>query len=213
MPILAQGFKKRPKDMGYLFVVGGPGGSGSSTIAKLLARHFGLHYVYGGALMREYVQKYGYDDLSKFLQSDDFANTKGELDQIVDWKILKASNWNDVLIDSKVFAGIATNLQISCTVKLWLNCSLHTRVRRTLHKDRKIDLSKKLPRYSEIYKITQIKLRDRYYQDKYRYKKLYGIEYDKPEKYNDIVLDTSHLNEGATMQLILDRIERGGYLE
>ena len=199
--------------MGYLFVVGGPGGSGSSTIAKMLARHFGLHYLYGGALMREYVKEYGFDDVSSFLKSKDFGFERGELDKIIDQKILRASNWHDILLDSKVFAAIATNMQISTSVKIWLKTSLHVRVRRTLNKEGRISLDKKLPRYSKLYKMTQIRLRDRFYQDKYRFKDLYGIDYDRPEKYNDIVLDTSAINEGQTLNLLLKMIKDGKYLE
>ncbi len=205
--------QKRPKDLGILMVVGGPGGSGSSTIAKMLSRNFMLHYVYGGSFMRKYAEEFGYSSISEFLKSEDFEHNKAELDKIIDSKLLRVCGWKDVLIDSKTFAAIATNLQIACTVKIWLECNLHVRVRRTLHKEKKVDLSKNLPVYSEIYKLTEIKLRDRYFQDKERYKKLYGIDYDRPTKYNDIVLDTSVYNEGQTMQLILEKIKDGKYLE
>lgn len=204
---------RRPRDMGLLIVVGGPGGSGSSTIAKMLARNYGLHYVYGGSFLRKYAEDYGYTDIRDFLISKEFQENREVIDQAVDSKLLRASAWHDVLIDSKVFAAVATNMQIPCTVRIWLNASLHTRVRRTLHKQGRIDLSMRLPKYSNIYKNTEISLRDRYFLDKSRYKDLYGIDYSKPEKYNDIVIDTSPLNEGQTMELLLSMIKKGGYLD
>ncbi len=207
---LAQ-LNKRPKDLGKLVVVGGPGGSGSSTIARMLALHLQLHYVYGGAFMREYAEQYGYASVAEFIKSDEFKEKRNEYDKIIDSKLIKASGWKDVLIDSKVFAAIATNLQIKCSVKIWLDAPLHTRIRRTLHKEKKILLDKRLPTYSEIYKLTEIRLRDRYFQDKARYKELYGIDYGRPEKYNDIVIDTSPYNEGQTMEIILKMIKDGKY--
>jgi CMP/dCMP kinase len=207
------GSSKRPKDMGILMVVGGPGGSGSSTIAKMLSRHFQLHYVYGGAFMRMYAEQFGYASLSEFFSSKEFKEKRNEFDRMIDARLLKASNWRNVLIDSKVFAAIATNLQIPCTVKIWLDSPLHTRVRRTLNKEGRIGLDKNLPKYSEIYKLSEIRLRDRYHKDKARYKEIYGIDYSKPHKYNDIVIDTSAFNEGQTMQIILKMLKDGKYLE
>lgn len=163
--------------------------------------------------MRKYAEDYGYTDIRDFLISKEFQENREVIDQAVDSKLLRASSWHDVLIDSKVFAAVATNMQIPCTVRIWLNASLHTRVRRTLHKQGRIDLSMRLPKYSNIYKNTEISLRDRYFLDKSRYKDLYGIDYSKPEKYNDIVIDTSPLNEGQTMELLLSMIKKGGYLD
>src|SRR5690606_37763555 len=126
--------QKRPKDMGKLIVVGGPGGSGASTIARLLAKKYGLHYVYGGLLMREYAQKAGFNGVEEFLEAISGSDDQFKYDRIIDEKVLKLSYQPDVLIDSKVFAGLATLRQIPCTVKVWLTCDIETRVRRTLHK-------------------------------------------------------------------------------
>jgi cytidylate kinase len=45
-----------------------------------------------------------------------------------------------------------------------------------------------------------------------RYKFLYKVDYSNEELYNDIVLDTSKLNEKETFDLILRRISDGGYI-
>lgn len=202
---------QRPKDMGMLIVIGGPGGSGSSTIAKMIARHYGLHYVYGGKFMRDYAEQYGYEHIKDFLKSSKYDQNIEEIDKVVDEKLLRSSQWHDVLIDSKVFAGIATNMQVPCTVKIWLDAKLDKRVRRTLNKQGKIPLNKNLSKYSIVYKDTKKKLKERFETDAERYGDLYDIDYKHPEKYNDIVLDTSALNEGQTLSEIIKRIEGGGY--
>jgi cytidylate kinase len=53
----------------------------------------------------------------------------------------------------------------------------------------------------------------RYSNDKNRYKKLYNIDYDNEEKYNDIVIDTSKMNASETFNLILKLIKEGGYIK
>lgn len=196
--------------MGMLVVVGGPGGSGSSTIARTLATRFGLHYVYGGEFMRDYARQYGYgDDVSKFLNSDVALDILDELDDVIDKKLVVASRWRDVLIDSKSFAALATFMQIPCSVKIWLDASIEVRVKRTLHKQGALDLHSKLPKHTHMYRKVEEQLLKRYEIDKARFKEQYGIDYDKQEKYNDIIIDTSVYDAGQTLNLILERWENG----
>ena len=49
-----------------LLVVGGPGSSGASTIAKMLAEYFNLERVYSGGVFREIVASQGYKTLDDF---------------------------------------------------------------------------------------------------------------------------------------------------
>ena len=65
-------FHTRSKELGHLVVVGGPGGSGASTIARKLADYFSLNYVYGGRLMRELAEKHGFKNINDFFKSDFF---------------------------------------------------------------------------------------------------------------------------------------------
>jgi cytidylate kinase len=206
-------FDKRPKDMGVLVVVGGPGGSGSSTIAKMLARKYGLHYVYGGQFMRQFAREQGYAELSDFLDVIDDKNDWYKYDKIIDEKVLKMSYKPNVLVDSKVFAALATVKRIPATVKIWLEADVESRVRRTLHKEGKYDLGKSLDKNSKLYTERRDDLMKRYGMDKSRFEKLYGIKYDSPKLYNDIVLDTSRLDVNQTYNLIVRRIEDGGYIK
>lgn len=206
-------FTKRPKDLGILIVVGGPGGSGASTIAKMVAKHFGLHYVYGGNFMRSFAKSRGFDSLEEFQGSDDFQINSRLIDRWIDKKIVDYSYKPNVLIDSKVFAGISTNMQIPCTVKIWITASLEKRVRRTLHKQKKVLLSAKLSKKTKIYKETMSDLMKRFSNDSSRYRMLYGIDYEHPKKYNDLVIDSSAYTAGQTFELILEFIKDGEYIK
>lgn len=204
---------KRPKDLGILMIVGGPGGSGASTIAKALAHHFELHYVYGGLLMRQLAKNKGYESLGTFLRSEDFKENHRKYDTAIDQKLIKMSFLSDVLIDSKVFAGLATLYQIPCTVRIWLHTDFETRVRRTMHKKGISSLSNKVPKQSEEYRKVADDLQRRYSNDMQRFRKLYGIEFDQQEKYNDIVIDSSKLDVSQTLELILKKLKDGRYIK
>jgi len=43
-----------------------------------------------------------------------------------------------------------------------------------------------------------------------RYKKLYNIDYDEPEKYNDLVIDNSNQTPEETFNLIVNYLKDAG---
>ena len=189
----------RPKNLGILFVVGGYGGSGATTIAKMLARHFNLNRIYAGGLMRDIAKSNGYDKYEDFLRDTPDSQLK-KFDEIVDKKMIKFSYIPNTLIDSKIFSALATKYRIPCTVKIWLSCDIETRARRKTKKDN-LD-----------YDTVLDDLKERYVSDKNRFEQLYGIDYSNPKKYNDIVIDTTKMNEYQTLNLILKLIEDGKYI-
>ena len=191
----------RPKDLGMLFVVGGPGGSGSSTISKLLAQKYSLNYVYAGKIMRTVAKEKGFSNLEDFLKTLNSKNSD-KIDEVIDRKLIRLSYSENVLIESKIFAALAFKLAIPTTVSIWLDAKVDVRAKRKLK-------SKKGKTIEEIKK----ELNERLEYDNKRYTKLYGIDYMSPKKYNDIVLDTSKMNEYQTLALILKLIEDGGYIK
>jgi cytidylate kinase len=191
----------RPKDLGMLLVVGGPGGSGSSTIAKLLASKFSLNYVYAGQIMRRIAKEKGFDSLENFLKALNTQESE-KIDEVIDRKIIRLSYSENVLIESKIFSALAFKLQIPTTISIWLDAKVDVRAKRK-------SKSEKCKTIEEIKK----ELGERLKYDNERYSKLYDIDYMSPKKYNDIVLDTSNMNEYQTLALILKLIDDGGYIK
>ncbi len=202
--------KERESSKGYLFVVGGPGGSGGSVISRKLAKHFNLRLVYAGKLFRDAVRKRGYEDFEDFYTNSNKESLL-DLDREVDRRLIEEANGKDLLFDSKAFAGISHIKDIPCTVKIWLTASLHVRALRHL---RKQDLEGKgfFERF-RMYMKERRNLKKRWKLDKERYFELYGVDYSKPELYNDIVIDSSSMNEEETFNLILKKLENGQYLK
>ncbi|HVX92750.1 MAG TPA: AAA family ATPase [Candidatus Dojkabacteria bacterium] len=199
---------KRENELGILMVVGGPGSSGVSTIAKALARHYSLAYIYAGLFMRNMAKDEGFKTVEDFLRYIDENDLQGRYDYEIDSKMIQMSFEKNTLIDSKVFAALSLSYDIPCTVKIWIDCDLDGRVRRSFEKE-----GKAFKEDSSEYIDRKNKLLERYNLDKKRYEGLYGIDYSNPKKYNDIVVDSSRLDVKNTFELVVKRIKDGGYIK
>ena len=106
-------------DKQIVLVIGGPGKSGSTTIAKMLSEYFQLEMVSGGLLFRREAKRKGFNSLEEYLS--EMSNKEIlEFDKVVDNKLREYAKHGNILIESKVFAGIATKENIYCSAKIWL---------------------------------------------------------------------------------------------
>ena len=182
-----------------VLVIGGPGKSGSTTIAKMLSEYFQIEMVSGGSLFRSEAKRKGFSSLTEYLSQMSTSEVM-EFDKVVDNKLREYAKRDNVLIESKVFAGITTKEDIDCSAKVWLKRGLGVRVKRAIGKENIKNPILKFLKKIEIKK----NLIKRYNVDKSRYRELYGIEYDAPEKYNDLVIDSSEQNPEETFNLIIN---------
>ena len=189
-----------------VIAIGGPGGSGSTTIAKMLANHFHLKNIYAGDLFRKAAKEKDYEYFEEFLQ--EISKGGNHLDYEIDELMQEYAKQGNVVIDSKIYGALAKTKKLKCDVSIWLDAKLDRRIKRRLGKE-SVKGIKKLKR---CFQIKQ-ELKKRYRIDKEKYWRLYKVRYDKPALYYDIVLDTSDIDEQKTFDLILKRIEDGGYIE
>ena len=189
-----------------VIAIGGPGGSGSTTIAKMLANHFHLKNIYAGDLFRKAAKEKDYEYFEEFLQ--EISKGGNHLDYEIDELMQEYAKQGNVVIDSKIYGALAKTKKLKCDVSIWLNAKLDVRIKRHLEKEHVKGINK-LRRYFQI----KQELKKRYRIDKEKYWRLYKVRYDKPALYYDIVLDTSDIDEQKTFDLILKRIEDGGYIE
>ncbi len=189
-----------------VIAVGGPGGSGITTISKMLGKHFKLKHIYAGDLFRKAAKEKEIEYFEEFLQQ--ISKGGNSLDLEIDGMLEEYGKKGNVVIDSKVYGALAKVKGLNCNVSIWLDAKLDTKVKRHLNKENIRGL-KKLNRYFEIKK----RLKKRFRIDKEKYWRLYRVRYDKPELYYNIVLDTSNMNEIETFNLILEKIKDGGYIK
>lgn len=164
-------------------IISGPPAIGKTTIAKGLAKEFGLKYLSGGDVLKEMVKDQGYDT-----QRDDFWDTKSgmnflnmrkgnpEFDKEVDTKLKKIFLSEDVIITSYTLPWLVND-----GVKIWLAGSQENSAKRMTMRD-KISLGDAL----EIVKT-------RYEENKKLYKKLYGFDFGDDLSVFDKVINTDDL--------------------
>lgn len=189
-----------------VIAVGGPGGSGITTISKMLSRYYRIKHIYAGDLFRKAAKERDYEYFEEFLQ--EISKGGNNLDYEIDSLLEEYANRGNVILDSKVYGALAKVKKLRCDVSIWLDAKRSVKIKRHLDKEN-IKGLKKLKRYFEIKR----RLSKRYKIDKEKYWRLYRVRYDKPELYYNIVLDTSNMNEEETFNLILKKIKDEQYIK
>lgn len=189
-----------------VIAVGGPGGSGITTISKMLSRYYSIKHIYAGDLFRKAAKERDYEYFEEFLQ--EISKGGNNLDYEIDSLLEEYANRGNVILDSKVYGALAKVKKLRCDVSIWLDAKRSVKIKRHLDKEN-IKGLKRLKRYFEIKR----RLSKRYKIDKEKYWRLYRVRYDKPELYYNIVLDTSNMNEEETFNLILEKIKDGQYIK
>lgn len=189
-----------------VIAVGGPGGSGITTISKMLSRYYRIKHIYAGDLFRKAAKERDYEYFEEFLQ--EISKGGNNLDYEIDSLLEEYANRGNVILDSKVYGALAKVKKLRCDVSIWLDAKRSVKIKRHLDKEN-IKGLKKLKRYFEIKR----RLSKRYKIDKEKYWRLYRVRYDKPELYYNIVLDTSNMNEEETFNLILKKIKDGQFIK
>jgi cytidylate kinase len=188
-----------------VLVIGGPGKSGSTTIAEMLSEYFDIERVHGGRLFRNIAEQKGYDQLEDYYRRATLDEIK-EIDEKVDDRLRSYAKEGSIVIESKVFAAIAFKEKINCSAKIWITADLDTRVYRAVEKE---DIKNPIAKWIRKNQIRN-DLNLRYGKDKVRYKELYDIDYDHPEKYNDLVIDNSDQRPDQTFNLIINFLKDAG---
>jgi predicted cytidylate kinase len=189
-----------------LIIIGGPGGSGSSTIAEMLSKHLKIPRIYAGDMYREKAKEEDMENFEQFLE--EISGGGNSLDLEIDTMLTEYALKGNILIESKIFGAIAKTRGLLTTATIWLTADINTRARRKLENE-------KVTGIKRILKFFSIKssLKRRFNIDREKYKRLYDIKYEQPSLYYDIVLDTSKLNEVETFNLILEKLNDGGYFK
>ena len=189
-------------------IVGGPGGTGSTSVAQFLAQSFNLYYIYGGQIMRKFAKEQGFKELADFFHDPDAQ--KIDWDEKVENEIRHQLLTRErIVVEGKVWAGIATLEGISVDFKVWITADFKTRVRRLLERKHGIPLAKNLTKAEQkIFRKEATLLKKRYQSDKKRYWEKYRVRYDRPALYNDLVLDTTNIPLEKVKEIVLEGVKK-----
>ena len=172
-------------------IISGPPAIGKTTIAKGLAKEFGLTHLSGGDILKELAEEEGFetkgDDWWDTQEGIDFLSRRQEnpeFDKQVDDKLKKLFSKGRVVITSYTLPWL-----VEGGVKIWLDGSKENSAQRMTTRD---NLSK-----NEALEIVQ----KRYNENKIIYKELYGFEFGEDLSVFDKIIETDDLNVEEVLQI------------
>ena len=172
-------------------IISGPPAIGKTTIAKGLAKEFGLVHLSGGDILKELAEEIGFET-----KGDDWWDTQeginflshrqknSEFDKNVDDKLKKLFSKGDVVITSYTLPWI-----VKGGVKIWLAGSKENSTQRMITRD---NLSK-----NNALEIVQ----KRYNENKVIYKTLYGFVFGEDLSVFDKIIETDDLNAEQVLEI------------
>ncbi|MBT5023587.1 AAA family ATPase [Candidatus Woesearchaeota archaeon] len=175
-----------------IITISGALGSGKTTVAKILAKHFSLNHYSTGDFMREMAQKKGITllELSKLAEKD--TTIDKELD---DRQVNLGKEEDNFIIDARLGWHF-----IPTSIKIFLDVTDDKAAKRIF--DAKRDDEK----YNLSIEETKRKIKQRKDSEIKRYKEYYNINYYDSSNY-DITLDTTNKSPQEVAQIIIEYIK------
>ena len=179
-------------------IISGPPAIGKTTIAKGLAKEFGLTHLSGGDILKELAEEEGFetkgDDWWDTQEGIDFLSRRQEnpeFDKQVDDKLKKLFSKGSVVITSYTLPWL-----VEGGVKIWLDGSKENSALRMTARD---NSSK-----NEALEIVQ----KRYNENKIIYKELYGFEFGEDLSVFDKIIETDGLNVEQVLEIAKSTVRK-----
>ena len=170
-------------------IISGPPAVGKTTVAKEVAKEFGLEYLSGGDVLKELAKEQGFQT-----EGDDWWDTKEGMkflsqrakdpsfDKQVDEKLVELFKQGGIVITSYTLPWLVDN-----GIKIWLEGSHQNSAKRMMTRD---NMSSE-----EALRITK----QRYDENKALYKKLYNFDFGADQSIFDKIINTdNHTAEEVT---------------
>lgn len=163
-----------------IITIGGPIGSGKTTVAKAIAEKFNLSHISAGAIFRQTAKEknMSLEEFSRLAEKD------SAVDRAIDEKQQELAKKGNAVIDGRLSAAM-----IKPDLKIWLTAALEIRAKRVAEREGK-DFETAL---------KETKKRER--SEARRYKKIYSIDLNDVSKY-DIVMNTSLWSAKEVVEII-----------
>lgn len=172
-----------------IVTIGGPPGSGKTTVARLLSDALGLELVVIGEIFRSLAKERGYT----LVEFGELALQDHEIDIALDERTVKRAKKGDIILEGRL-AGIMLLKNDIPAFKVWLDADIRERANRIAGRDG-----------GEIPEVMgRIQERDRCERD--RYEKIYGVKLKDKDIY-DLIVDTSSISPKEVVDIILKKLK------
>jgi CMP/dCMP kinase len=168
-----------------ILTVGGPIGSGKTTVASAVAKRFRLRHISAGVIFREMARQrdLSLEDFSKLAESDD------SFDQLVDERQKELAKEGSAIVDGRLSGRF-----IDGDIKIWLTAPFELRAQRVAKRE-EVDITK-----------AKADMQKREKSEAARYKKIYSIDIYDLSHY-DVVLNTALWSAEGVIEIIETLIE------
>jgi cytidylate kinase len=168
-----------------IITIGGPIGSGKTTVASAIAKKFGFKHISAGVIFREMAKDRG-------LSLENFsilAEKDNAIDRVVDEKQKALARGGKAVIDGRLSGRF-----IEGDIKIWLTAPFEMRARRVANRE------------SKDQKKVALEMKKREKSEARRYKEIYNINLNDLSLY-DVVLNTALWSAEGVKEIIKTLIE------
>lgn len=177
-----------------IVAIGGPPGSGKTTVAERFARAHAYALVSAGAKFRALAAARGMslNDFGKAAEAD--ASIDRALDGSMLEEILKLdATGRDVIVDGRIQAPLLAQRRVPC-LKVWIDASLAVRADRIAGREGKPAA------------VARTEIVEREESERRRYLAIYGIDLSNTAVY-DLVVDSSRKKPDEIVELVWSKVE------
>jgi predicted cytidylate kinase len=172
-----------------IITIGGPPGSGKTTVARLLSEKLQLDLVVIGEIFRSLAKEKGYT-LAEF---GEMALEDHSIDIELDKRTIERAQMGDLILEGRL-AGIMLQKNNIPACKIWIDANLNERAKRITERDG-----------GELENvISRIKEREKCEIE--RYELIYGVNLSDRNIY-DLIIDTSDITPEEVVKTILKMLK------
>lgn len=174
-----------------LLTVGGPPGSGTSTVCRMLEVELGLEYIYAGQVFRDKANEMGLS-LSEFSR---LCEEEPEYDKGLDKEMVSRARKGRAILEGRMIGPLCKKENIP-SFKIYIFADKEVRANRVGERDG-----------GEIQEVLRT-MEDREESEAQRYLQYYDID-PREQHWYDLVIDSSFITPEEEIEIILKAMRSG----